>query len=293
MDKTIKPNPPQRIERLVREEINKSLDTWFQPECGSRDDIIDAFNRKWKEVSDKIRSYSSPYRLYKFQSFVPCEVVDAIQRTKNLGWWNELTNDLIKKHKNEVDTELANEIITQALTRWMRVDMQLWFPYKWECIKDKKIIDALNELSFDYGLGRSELRQIIVLIEENQKWIQELVYAEFGWNEDIKNDKSLNEYAKKEIRLKITNSVIEEFIGGDWLIGKMDFLIDPNDKDREDEESCEIIVEKFFRTWLVMDKRIWTGEKLEQVLMVDYEKEELIFVDTESSQDHSEVKVRW
>ena len=277
MDKTIKPNPPQRIEGLVREEINKSLDTWFQPECGSRDDIIDAFNRKWKEVSDKIRSYSSPYRLYKFQSFVPCEVVDTIQRTKNLGWWNELTNDLIKNHKNEVDTELANEIITQALTRWMRVDMQLWFPYKWECIKDKKILDALNELSFDYGLGRSELRQIIELIEKNQKFIQEIVeeYISSG----------LIEYNKKETREAIADDVMQEF--QDFLEGEMEFLINS----RRDEEDCETILLKFFKIWLVMDKRMWTGVKLEQVHMVDYEKKELVFVDTISSQDQSEVKV--
>jgi len=277
MDKTMKPNPPPRIGGLVREEINKSLDKWFQPGCGSRDTIINAFDIKWKEVSDKIRSYSSPYRLYKFQSFVPYEVVDAIQRTKNLGWWNELTNDLIKNHKNEVDTELANEIITQALTRWMRVDMQLWFPYKWECIKDKKILDALNELSFDYGLGRSELSQIIELIEKNQKFIQEIVeeYISSG----------LIEYNKKETREAIADDVMQEF--QDFLEGEMEFLINS----RRDEEDCETILLKFFKIWLVMDKRMWTGVKLEQVHMVDYEKKELVFVDTISDQDQSEVKV--
>ena len=40
-----------------------------------------------------------------------------------------------------------------------------------------------------------------------------------------------------------------------------------------------------------MDKRMWTGVKLEQVHMVDYEKKELVFVDTISDQNQSEVKV--
>jgi hypothetical protein len=278
MNKTIKPNPPPRIGRLVREEINKSLDKWFQPGCGSRDTIINAFDIKWKEVSDKIRGYGGAYLLYKFQSCVPGEVENTIQRTKDLGWWKELTNDLIKSHKNEVDTELANEIITQSLTRWMRVDMQLWFPYEWEKIKDKKILDALNELSFDYGLGRAELSQIILLIEENQKWVQELLedYISSG----------LIEYNKKETREAIADEVLLEF--ENFLEGEMGFLINS----KRDEEDCETIILKFFKMWLVMDKRMWTGVKLEQVLMADPEKGELVFVDTISGQDHSEVKVR-
>lgn len=278
MDKTIKPNPPSRIGGLVREEINKSLDKWFQPGCGSRDTIIDTLDNRWKEVSDKIRSYESAYRLYKFQTFVPCEVTNTIQITKDLGWWKELTDDLIKSHKNEVDTELANEIITQALTRWMRVDMQLWFPYAWENIKDKKILDALNELSFDYGLGRTELSQIIVMIERYQKWVQELLedYISSG----------LIEYNKKETREAIADEVLLEF--QNFLEGEMGFLINS----KRDEEDCKTIILKFFKTWLVMDKRMWTGVKLEQVLMVNSDKGELVFIDTLSGQDHSEVKVR-
>ena len=274
----MKPNRPPKIDKLVREEINKSLDTWLQPGCGSRDDIIDAFDEKWEKVSGKIRSHSSPYRLYKFQSFVPEEVKNTIQRSKDLGWWKELTDDLIKSHINEVDTELANKIITQALTRWMRVDMQLWFPYAWENIKDKKILDALNELSFDYGLGRTELSQIIVMIERYQKWVQELLedYISSG----------LIEYNKKETREAIADEVLLEF--QNFLEGEMGFLINS----KRDEEDCKTIILKFFKTWLVMDKRMWTGVKLEQVLMVNSDKGELVFIDTLSGQDHSEVKVR-
>ena len=273
----MKPNRPPKIDKLVREEINKSLDTWLQPGCGSRDDIIDAFDEKWEKVSGKIRSHSSPYRLYKFQSFVPEEVKNTIQRSKDLGWWKELTDDLIKSHINEVDTELANKIITQALTRWMRVDMQLWFPYAWENIKDKKILDALNELSFDYCLGRKELNQIIELIEKNQKFIQEIVeeYISSG----------LIECNKKETREAIADDVMQEF--QDFLEYEMEFLINS----KRDEEDCETILLKFFKIWLVMDKRMWTGVKLEQVHMVDYEKKELVFVDTISDQNQSEVKV--
>lgn len=273
----MKPNRPPKIDKLVREEINKSLDTWFQPECGSRDVIIDAFDEKWEKVSDKIRSHSSPYRLYKFQRFVPEEVKNTIQSSKDLGWWKVLIDELIKSHKNEVDTELANEIITQALTRWMRVDMQLWFPYKWEKIRDKKILDALQELSFDYCLGKRELNQIIELIEKNQKFIQELVeeYISSG----------LIEYNKKETRESIADDVMQEF--QDFLEYEMEFLINS----KRDEEDCETILLKFFKIWLVMDKRMWTGVKLEQVHMVDYEKKELVFVDTISDQNQSEVKV--
>ena len=294
MDKAVEDTsyPWGDLDEEVVDELYDVIDQYFPPEnYENKEDyhdtcylIISELEKNKQKLSDILRKYE---QYYKPNSPSPQEVVETSKKALNLGIFDELTREMIEQYKNKIDTERAKEILKGILVRWMCADRTLWVPYEWERIKDPKILEALTEIALDYCIGAKEMKQILELIEKNQKWIQEQVFGEYGWNEDIKKDKTGNEYSKKENREAITNDVIKEFVDSGFLSGQLDFLIDPKDKQREDEESCEIIMERFLKTWLIMDKRIWTGKRLEEILVLDAD-DKYVLIDPEDYIDEWE-----
>ena len=276
----------------VVDELYDVIDQYFPPEnYENKEDyhdtcylIISELEKNKQRLSDILRKYE---QYYKPNSPSPHEVVETSKKALNLGIFDELTREMIEQYKNKIDTERAKEILKGILVRWMCADRTLWVPYEWERIKDPKILEALTEIALDYCIGAKEIKQILEIIEKEQKWIQEKVFDEYVWNEDVRKDKTRNEYSKKENREAITNEVIREFVDSGSLSGQLDFLIDPKDKQREDEESCEIIMERFLKTWLIMDKRIWTGERLEQIQVLDADNK-YVLIDPEDYIDEWE-----
>jgi len=307
MDKAVEdtPWPWGDLEEKVWNELFDVIEQYFPPENYKDEDdynetngvsgrgadnsnfIIEELLRNRKKISDILRSYEC---YYKPHSPSPPEVVETSKKALNLGIFDESIEGLIQINQNKIDTKKAKEILNIILIKWMVVDKTLWVPYEWERIKDPKILELFTEIALDYCIGSKEMKQILELIEKEQKWIQEQVFDEYGWNEDVKKDKTRNEYSKKENREAITNEVIREFIDSGFLSGQLEFLIDPKDKDREDEESCEIIMERFLKTWLVMDKRIWTGQRLEQIQIFDTIENKWALIDPEDYIDEWELR---
>ena len=306
MDKAVEdttyPWPWGDLAREVVDKLYDVIEQYFPPETYKDEDdynetngfsgrcadnanfIIEELVRNRKRISDILRSYE---QYYKPNSPPPQEVVETSKKALNLGIFDESIKGLIQINQNKIDTKKAKEIFNIILIKWMVIDGTLWVPYEWEKIKDPKILEALTEIALDYCIGAKEMKQILELIEKYQKWIQEQVFGAYGWNEDIKKDKTRNEYSKKENREAITNEVIKEFVDSGFLSDELEFLIDPKDKDREDEESCEIIMERFLKTWLIMDKRIWTGKRLEEILVLDAD-DKYVLIDPEDYIDEWE-----
>lgn len=297
MDKAVEDTayPWDDLEEEVVDELYNVIDQYFPPEnYENKEDyhdtcflILDQLNENKQRISDILRSYE---QYYKPNTPSPQEVIETSQKTLNLGILEKLIEGLIQINQNKIDTKKAKEILNIILIKWMVIDRTLWVPYEWEKIKDPKILEAFTEIALDYCIGAKEIKQILEVIEKQQKWIQEQVFYEYIWNEDIRDDKTRNEYSKKENREAITNEVIKEFVDGGFLSGQLEFLIDPEDKEREDEESCEIIMERFLKTWLVMDKRIWTGERLEQIQIYDIREGKWALIDPEDYIDEWEVR---
>lgn len=306
MDKAVEDNPNSwsELQSEVVDELYDVIDQYFPPEnYENKEDYYDTcylitseLGKNKQKLSDLLRKYERHYKapgsysVYMRSGNSGNEVEETSKKALNLGIFDDLISEMIEQYKNKIDTERAKEILKGILVRWMRADRTLWVPYEWERIKDPKILESFTEIALDYCIGAKEMRKIIEIIEKEQKWIQEQVFDEYGWNEDIKEDKTRNEYSKKENREEITNEVIREFIDSGFLSGDLEFLIDPKDKEREDEESCEIIMERFLKTWLIMDKRIWKGERLEQIQIYDAEFHQWALIDPEDYIDEWELR---
>ena len=261
------------------EHLNVAMNKYIEKEhVQIRAIIIDGLEKYRDKVSRKLRQHGDPYIKYKNQRITSPAVIDTANIIIQSGCYENLILYLsCDAWEEEVGRTEICEMLNALLVKWMSVDKQLWVPYEWERVKDPRVLEELRDLAMDYCLSVKELTQIIELIEKKQREIQIDVHEYIEWRqrpEATEEQKKEVDYNKKHIRTQITNFIIDDAVNHDFFDESMTkFLIDPTDEDREDHLSCELILEKFFKRWLLHDKRIWDKKKLEQTLNWIVDKE--------------------